>query len=177
MHHDFTLIALYPYPLLPFPYVTILHMAPSLKNHIITYAIFGLSLFVFSIFIDQISILSRSQVALVTEFGASVTETPTNKLAAALRDKSIELDLREKALVEREMILEKERDSMQAKTRNILLTTLALSLFTLLIVNGYIYKRDKSRSQNMYQDYARSGVQIPKKSYSINLHEQTKNMA
>lgn len=150
-------------------------MTHAFKNHIITYAIFGMALFVFSIFSESIITLGNSQVAVVSEFGAAVTETPTNKLALDLRNKSNELNLQEKSLQEREALLAKERESMESNTRNILLATLVLSLLTLLIMNGYVYKRDKSSS--VEKSYNHTLIHIPRKSYSVDLHNINKNMA
>lgn len=115
--------------------------------------------------------MGREQVALVSEMGASITETNTNKLATQLRDRSNELDGREKLLNEKELILAKEKEEVDNRVRNILISTISLALITLFITNSYIYRRDKTRLRAVIKHFGHFPLRSPRQNYQIDLHK------
>lgn len=151
-------------------YVIIMIMKNTFGNTIAISTVFCLAVFLLSLFSNSILKLASDQVAFVSEVGANVVETPTNKLAAQLRDKTIELDLREKALNEKELLLQKEREAVAARTRNILLSTISLSFISLLIINLYIYRRDK-KAVNIGKNFGYSLLHTGNRNYRVDLHK------
>lgn len=145
-------------------------MKHTLKDYMIVGAVFIAVFFVFSAFTESLKSIGQNQVALVSEMGATIKETPTNKLAAQLRERNDELNEREKILNERELALAKERDAVNNRVRNILVTTISLAVLTLFITNSYIYRRDKTRLRAVIKHFGNFPLHTPKQNYQVDLH-------
>lgn len=93
-------------------------------------------------------IAGRDQVAMISQFGAQIAENPTNKLALEFKNRAEELDKKEKRLIEMQASLEEEQLRVAHRVRNILASTILLSLITLYIMNHIIKKRIVHAEEN-----------------------------
>lgn len=129
------------------------------------------ALFIVSFFSNSIRVFSKDQVATVSHVGASISETPTNKLAYELREYSKELSAKEIALKQRELELDIEAERVRNYTRNVLIGVISMSLVTLIITNIYMYHRSKKQFQpgSNNNKFEYSKIYIPRMKYKINI--------
>lgn len=147
-------------------------MRHTYSGIVVLCTVFSVAVFVAAPLIRTMNVIGSEQVALVSQMGASISETQTNKLAAQLRDRANELNAREMALNVREATLREEQDNMAHHTRNVLAGTIGFSLIALLIVNVYIRKRahDHLHDTAFVRNYTHSSVHTPRQSFSVDLH-------
>ncbi len=97
----------------------------------------------------QLTTIGTEHVALVSQMGARVEENPTNRIALDLKHRAEELDRKEQALRERELLLRKEQAAAAHRTRDILASTIGLSILTLLILHIYTKHRNDVRERTV----------------------------
>lgn len=133
------------------------------------------AIFIFTIFSKTVNLIAIEQVASVSKIGATITETPTNKLASNLRDYSKELTAKEKTLNEREIALRNEEERVKNATRNIIVGSISLSLISLFAINAYLYRRNKKQLEvNTFNPKYTSHLDyLAKGNYRINIPKIT----
>jgi hypothetical protein len=134
------------------------------SHNFVIYISIMTALFIVSFFSNSISIFSKEQVAAVSNVGATISETPTNKLAMELREYGNELTAKELSLKEREIALIEESERVKNYTRNVIIGIMSLSLITLLLTNLYLHWRNKKHTSSIIinSKYGYSAVHIPK---------------
>lgn len=146
-------------------------MVSKPSHNFVIYLSIMTALFIVSFFSNSLRIFSSDQVATVSQIGASISETPTNKLAYELREYSKELSAKEKALKQRELELEIEAERVKNYTRNLLIGVISLSLITLIFTNIYMYYRSKKQfsSSVISKEFQYSKTYIPRMKYQVNI--------
>ncbi len=145
------------------------------RDYLVAYFAVVSAIFIFTIFSKTVNLIAIEQVASVSKIGATITETPTNKLASNLRDYSKELTAKEKTLNEREIALRNEEERVKNATRNIIVGSISLSLISLFAINAYLYRRNKKQLEvNTFNPKYTSHLDyLAKGNYRINIPKIT----
>jgi hypothetical protein len=104
-------------------------------------SVFAVAYFLVQPLSHRITILGGEQVAFVSQMGARIEENPTNRIALDMKRRAEELDAKEQSLIEREILLQREQEATAHRTRNVLATTVGLSVLTLLLIHAYTKRR------------------------------------